>query len=139
MKEYYEKFDELKNEYYFTCDGFGRNAPSNADEICTAANSLIDDMVDEYIQKFEAAIPVILEELIDELRFALNLLWEKYCMDDEINGVKSEWDDDENDDENDPSKVCGPYKFPWAYGPVHCPKTAINCKGCPYYSPDDDE
>ncbi len=93
------EFAEIGKKHYFNCDQFGSEWPTNIDEICIAANSLIDDIVDEYVQKIEAEDPALWEDLIDErindLDWELQHLWEKYCEADEINGVKGEWDDDE--------------------------------------------
>lgn len=137
-----DEFEGLREKHYFHWSQFGSIWPTNIDEICAAANNLIDDMIDKQIQKIESEVSEFLKKTIDEHISELNLelgqLWEKFCGSDEINGVIAEYDD-EFEDEYDPSKVCAAIKYPWKYGPVHCPRTAINCAGCPYYSPEDED
>ena len=71
----------MKQTYHWTHDSWGNMVPpKNADEICCAANELID--------KYGAQC----EYDNDEMQLFSDELWERYCDNDMIDGVRSEWE-----------------------------------------------
>ena len=70
------------NNYYWDENSWGAAVPPrNANEICEAANALIDEWLEQNDYDENGAHDYS------------NELWEKYCSTDEVDGVKSDWDE----------------------------------------------
>ena len=67
------------HSYYWDEDSWDCVPPRNADEICDAANILIDEWLEEN------------DDDEDGAHDYSNELWEQYCAADGIDGVRSDW------------------------------------------------
>lgn len=72
---------EIFKRYRWTIDGWGNQTPpQNADRLCSAANALLEEFIEEN--------PDVTEEEVQDYSSAL---WERYCERDEVDGIKSIW------------------------------------------------
>lgn len=75
-------------QIYWNADSWGGDCPpENWEEICAAANAVIDD----HINNHKIDVDTISGDDAAEFDGFLRALWENYCRDDEIGGVVSQW------------------------------------------------
>lgn len=73
----------MKNAIYWTENSFGSGPiPVNFEEICSAANAMID--------AYESENPCISDE---ELAIYSEQLWNSFCMTDTLGSVEAEWEE----------------------------------------------
>lgn len=78
-----------RESYYWSENSFGWGSPpDNCDEVCAAANRLID----EYFDAHPDAVLDNPSEVADDM----NKIWEEFCQTDEINGVRAIWNESNN-------------------------------------------